>query len=122
MALLARRLKTFGVLVGVLLGYGVMAWWSLRLSLIFLAIPAAVTLAVAFWTRVKPSPVTAAVFALAVACAVSPVDLQVYCTADPGVRVLPVSYGLRCVPGTRCMGCVVPRNAPRYVVVLSLPR
>lgn len=120
--LLARRLKTFGVLVGVLLGYGVMAMWSQRVSLLFLAIPASVTLAVAFWTRFKARTLTAAVFALAVACAVSPIDLEVdWRSADPGVRVLPVSYGLHCVPGTRCRGCVIHRNAARYVVVVSFP-
>lgn len=120
--LLARRLKTFGVLVGVLLGYGVMATWSQRVSLLFLAIPASVTLAVAFWRRLKARTLTAAVFALAVACAVSPVDLEVHWrTADPGVRVLPVSYGVHCVLGARCRGCVIPRNAPRYVVVVSFP-
>jgi hypothetical protein len=92
--LLARRLKTFGVLVGVLLGYGVMAMWSQRVSLLYLAIPASVTLAVAFWTRVQARTLTAAVFALAVACAVSPIDLEVHWrTADPWFRVLPVATG-----------------------------
>jgi hypothetical protein len=110
------------VLFGVLLTYGVLAWWSQRLSLMFLAIPASVTLAIAYWTRVQARPLTAAFFALAVACAVSPVDLEFYTTADPGIRVLPVSYGLRCVPGTLCKGCVVPRNPARYAVVVSLLR
>jgi hypothetical protein len=122
MALLSRCLKAFGVLVGALLTYGVMAWWSQRLSLMYLAIPVSVALAVAYWARVQARPLTAAFFALAVACAVSPLDLEFYRTADPGIRVLPVSYGVRCVPGTLCKGCSVPRNPPRYAVVVSLPR
>jgi hypothetical protein len=64
---------------------------------------------------------TAVFVALAVACAVSPLDLELYRTADPGIRLL-VSYGVRCVPGTIGKGCAVPRNAPRYAVVVSRPR
>ena len=120
-ALLSRCLKTFGVLFGVLLSYGVMAVWSQRLSLMYLAIPASVALAVAYGTRVQVRLLTAVFVALAVACAVSPLDLELYRTADPGIRLLPVSYGVRCVPGTICKGCAVPRNAPRYAVVVSLP-
>jgi hypothetical protein len=80
MPLLARCLKTFGVLVGVLLTFGAISWWSPRVSLLYLAIPASVALPVAYWTRVQARPLTAVFFALAVACAVSPADLKIYRT------------------------------------------
>ena len=122
MALLSRRLKTFGVLVGGVLTYGFMGAWSQRLSLIYFAVPASVVLAVAYSMRVHARAVTAAFFVLAIACAVGPVDLEFRSTADPGIHVLRVSYGRRCVPDTLCKGCVVPRNPLRYAVVVSLPR
>jgi len=75
-----RCLKTFAVFFGVLVAYSVMAAWAHRDSLMFLAIPASVALALAHWTRVQERTLTAAVFALAVACAVSPVDLAFHAT------------------------------------------
>jgi hypothetical protein len=118
----ARCLQMFGVFVGVLLACAIMAGWSHRMSLLYLAIPAALALAIAYWRRVQAGPLAAAFFALAVACAVSPVDLEFRSMADSGIQVLPYSYGRRCVPGTLCKGCVVPRHHPRYAVVVSLPR
>jgi hypothetical protein len=121
MDFLTRCLHTFGVLVGVLLACGIIALWSQRISLLYLAIPAALALAIAYWCRVQAQPLAAAFFALAVTCAVSPVDLEFRTMADAGIQVLPYSYGYRCVPGTLCRGCVVPRHAAQYAMVVSPP-
>jgi hypothetical protein len=122
MALLARCLKTFGVLVGVLLACVAMAVWSQRISLLYLAMLASVALPVAYWRRAQAWRLTDVFFALVFLCAFSPVDLVFYRRAKPGVQVLPVHYGHTCVPDAVCPGCAVPRNAPRYEVIVSLPK
>jgi hypothetical protein len=121
MALPLRYLRSFGAFVATLLTCGVMAWWSQRISLLYLAIPASLALAVAYWTRVKTGPLIAVFLALAVACAVGPVDLEFHRMTFPSIRLLRVSYGIWCVPDTVCRGCVMPRNAARYAVVVSVP-
>src|SRR5579862_9820435 len=125
MALLSRCLKTLGVLIGTLLIGVVMTAWSQRISLWYVAIPASLTLAVAYWTRARAWPLVAVLFALALVCVVVPADLEFDRTAGPGfhrtessgIQVLPVTYGIACFPGKACRGCREPRNAPRYAVV-----
>src|SRR5258708_10257372 len=119
MPLFARCLRTFGALIGVLFTCGVMAWWSQRSSLAYLAILASVALPVAYWTRRRAWPLTAMFFGLAVVCVVSPLDLVFRSTGERGIRVLPVSFGVGCRVGTVCRGCELPFFPLRYAVVVS---
>ena len=117
----AGRLRRWEAIVGVLLACVFLTWWSGRLAPLSFAIPGVIGVAIAHWCRMRVGPVVAVFLVLAGLSAFGPVGLEFRGPGRPRIDVLPYSYGIRCVPGTVCRGCSVPRHPAEYAVVVSLP-
>jgi hypothetical protein len=111
----ARSLKALGIVAGVLALFLVLPF---RHSLLLWAVVFSLLLPLAFWFRLGFKKWCAASLLIALALAISPIDIGIMRLERPGVRLLPVSYGIACLPGTFCYGCLVV-NPPRKALVLS---
>ena len=119
MASLTKALKGSGIIGGVLLVFLSLDLFSGRHSLFLWAISSSALLLVAFWFQLGFKKWCVCLLLVALGLAVSPVDITITRLEKPGLRLLPISYGYGCQPGTACYGCIVPPNPPRKALVLS---
>ena len=119
MPVFLKALKALGIILGVLTIFIVVSAFSGRESLFYWTILSSLLLPVTFCLRLGFKKWCASFLVIALGLAVSPIDIQVTRLQRPGVRLLPVSYGIGCEPGTACHGCIIPRNPPRKAVVIS---
>jgi hypothetical protein len=89
-----------------------------RSSLAFWFVISAAVLPVIFWRGYGFKWWSPAALAVALGLAASPIDFKIQ-SGQLGLRMLPVSCGIYCEPGTACYGCVVDGNPPSHAVVLS---
>jgi hypothetical protein len=115
----ARTLKALGIVAGVLAIFLVLLYFSLRHSLVLWAVVFSLLLPLAFWFQLGFRNWCAASLLIALALAISPIDIVIMRLDKPGLRLLPVSYGIVCQPGTACYGCIVTANPPRKALALS---
>ena len=117
---LVRPLKALGIVAGVVALFLVLSiYFSFRHSLLLWALVFSLLLPSAFWFRLGFKKWCAASLLIAFALAISPIDVVIMRSDKPGVRLLPVTYGIACPSGTACLGCVVMANPPRKALVLS---
>jgi hypothetical protein len=114
-----RSLKAVGIVAGVLALLIVVSFFSFRHSLFLWAVVFSLLLPLAFWFRVGFEKWCAASLLIALALAISPIDIVIMRRDRPGLSLQPVSYGIVCQPETACYGCVVLANPPRKALVLS---
>jgi hypothetical protein len=119
MSILAKLLKTFGIVGGVAVLFFSLSLFSDRHSLYYWAVSSALILPVIFWLRLGFKKWCAGLLFIALGLAASPIDISVTRLARPGVRLLPISYGIGCEPGTACYGCIVPPYPARKAIVIS---
>src|SRR5215470_8625902 len=112
-------LRAFGIVAGVIVFFLVLSTFSGRHSLFFWAILSSLLLPVAFWFRMAFKKWCLSMLVVALGLSMSPVDITVMRLERPGLRLLPISYGIGCQPGTACYGCIVPPNPARKAVVIS---
>jgi hypothetical protein len=115
---LAKPLKVLGIIAGVLGLFLALYYFSERRSLLLWAAVFSLLLPLAFWLRRGFEKCCAAGLLIALALAISPIDIVIMRLEAPGLRLLPTSYGIVCQPGTFCYGCIV-HNPPRRALVLS---
>ena len=119
MGVFARSLKTLGVVGGVLALFPILFLFSERHSLLLWALLFSLLLPLAFWFQLGFKKWCVASLLIALALVISPIDIVIMRLERHGVRLLPISYGIVCRPGTVCYGCVVTANSPRKALVLS---
>ncbi len=107
------------MLAGVVLVAFVLEVFSLRRSVIYLALLAVVVLPFSSWYRVKFARACVLFLGVALALAASPVDIQVRSEGRAGVRLLRASYGIACSPDRACYGCTVPIYPAKFAVVIG---
>jgi hypothetical protein len=115
---LARFLTALGIAAGVLALFLVFIYFSFRHSLLLWAVVFLPLLPLSFWFRLGFKKWCVASLLIALALAISPIDIVIMRSDKTGLRLLPVSYGIACQPGTACYGCVVMANPPRKALVL----
>ena len=119
MPIVIRTLKALGIIGGVFALFGSLNVFSGRHSLFLWAIFASLVLPLAFWFRLGFKKWCIFSLLIALGLTLSPIDITVMRLEKPGLRLLPISYGLGCQPGAACYGCIVPPNPARKAVVLS---
>lgn len=119
MPIFVKSLKAFGIIGGVLVLFVSLNLFSGRHSLFLWAASSSLLLPVAFWFRLGFKKWCVALLLVALGLAVSPIDITVTRLERPGLRLLPISYGIGCQPGTACYGCIVPANPAHKAIVLS---
>src|SRR6516164_3298215 len=99
-----KSLKVLGIVGGVLVLFVFIGLFSGRHSLFFWAISSSILLPVAFWFRLGFKKWCVSLLFVALGLAVSPIDITIMRLETPGLRLLPISYGLGCQHGTACYG------------------
>jgi hypothetical protein len=115
----AGSLKTLGIVGGVLAFFLILGFLSGRHSLFLWAVLFSLLLPLAFWFRLGFKKWCVASLLIAFALAISPIDIVITRLERPGARLVLISYGIACQPGTVCYGCLVTANSPRKALVLS---
>ena len=115
----SRSLKAVGIFAGVLAFFIVVSFFSFRHSLVLWAIVFSLLLPVAFWFRVGFKRWCATSLLIALALAISPIDIVIVRRDKPSLSLLLVSHGDVCHRETACYGCVVLANPPRKALVLT---
>jgi hypothetical protein len=116
---LAKSIKVLGIVAGVLAVFLVLISVSGRYALLLWAVVFSLLLPLAFWFRLGFKKCCTTSLIIALAMAISPIDIVIMRLERPGLRLLPISYGIVCEHGTACYGCIVPLNPPRKALVLS---
>src|SRR5215469_1691183 len=94
----AKVLKALGIAIGVFAFFLLLAFFSDRRSLFLWAVVFSMLLPLAFWFRLGFKKWSAASLLIALALAASPVDIVILQQDRPGIRLLPVTYGIVCRP------------------------
>jgi len=114
------KTKLIGILRGVLVSWIGLDLFSPRYVYLYLLLIAAIVLPLARWMRWSVRSLALLLSGVALAFALSPIDIIVQSTGRREVALMQVIFGLGCDPGTAaCYGCIGWHNAPRYAVVLS---
>jgi hypothetical protein len=112
-------IKALGIVAGVFAFFLFLAYFSDRRSLFLWAVVFSTLLPLAFWFRLGFKRWCVASVLIAFGLAASPIDIVILKLDRPGVRLLPISYGIACQPETACYGCIISANPPRKALVLS---
>ena len=114
-----RALQALGIVAGVFAFFLILEFFSGRRSLFLWAVAFSMLLPLAFWFRLGFKKWCVASLLVALALAASPLDIVILRLDRPGVRLLPISYGIACQPETACYGCIISAHPPKRALVLS---
>ena len=107
------------MILGILIFWWVIGMTFMRYAHLYLTIISLLVLPLCYWKRFHYKKILIAALIISAAFTAGPVDFALQATGKLGLNVLPVSYELVPKPGTFSHGCIIPRNPPRYILVLS---
>lgn len=114
-----RILSLLGIILGTLFFWCVIGMTFMRYAHFYLAIISLLVFPICYWKQFHYKKILIAFLIIAAAFTAAPVDFALQETGKVGLDVLPVSYGRVPKPGMFSHGCIVPRNPPRYILILS---